>query len=75
MKLNHTKFFNIRLLTLALFLFLGTGTAVWAQEADTSMADIEFTEITPETTPASADTAAVAPANTTKDSKQRYYCR
>ncbi|MDR6782892.1 thiol:disulfide interchange protein [Pedobacter africanus] len=68
MKLNHTKFFNIRLLTLALFLFLGTGTAVWAQEADTSMADIEFTEITPETTPASADTAAVAPANTTKDS-------
>jgi thiol:disulfide interchange protein DsbD len=68
MKLNHTTFFNIRLLTLALFLFLGTGTAVWAQEADTSMADIEFTEITPETAPAPADTAAVAPANTTKDS-------
>ncbi|MDR6782138.1 thiol:disulfide interchange protein [Pedobacter africanus] len=57
---------SVKALVIGLFIFLGTGSAVWAQEADTTMSDLEFTEISSDAAP--ADTAAVAPANTTKDS-------
>jgi len=68
MKLNQTTFFNIRLLILGLFLFFGTTTAVLAQEADTSMAGIEFTEIAPDAAPSDTASAAVAPSGIAKDS-------
>ncbi|SMC90753.1 cytochrome c biogenesis protein CcdA, partial [Pedobacter africanus] len=57
---------SVKALVIGLFLFLGTGSVVWAQEADTTLSDLEFTEISSDAAP--ADTAAVAPASTTKDS-------
>nr|WP_121273314.1 thioredoxin family protein [Pedobacter schmidteae] len=61
---------NLRFFILALFLFLGTATATFAQ-ADTSTADLEFTEMAPETAPevAPKDTLAkVEAATAAKDS-------
>jgi len=57
---------SVKALVIGLFIFLGSGSTVWAQEADTTMSDLEFTEISSDAAP--ADTAVVAPANTTKDS-------
>ncbi len=54
---------SIKVLVLGAFFFLGSSTLVSAQEADTSFADMDFTEITEDTT-AAPDTAAVAPAST-----------
>jgi thiol:disulfide interchange protein len=68
MKLNHNMFKSIRLLILGIFIFFGTATSVLAQEADTATADLEFTEITPETAP--ADTvAATSPTTEVKTAK------
>lgn len=53
---------SMKMLVIGLFIFLGTTTSVLAQDADTSMADIEFTEIGPETTP--VDSVAATPATT-----------
>ncbi|WP_316818531.1 protein-disulfide reductase DsbD family protein [Pedobacter nyackensis] len=70
MKLNHHMFMRIRLLILGLFIFLGTATSVLAQDADTTISDLEFTEMGAETAP--VDTVAAAPTSTevkaTKDS-------
>ncbi len=63
-------FMRIRLLILGLFIFLGTATSVLAQDADTTISDLEFTEMGAETAP--VDTVAAAPTSTevkaTKDS-------
>jgi thiol:disulfide interchange protein len=58
MKLNHQLFLSVRILILGLFLFLGSATIAFAQEADASVDDLVFTEMGSET-----DTAAVAPVN------------
>lgn len=66
MKLNHHHIFmTLRILIFGLFIFLGSTNFVHAQEADTSLSDLEFTEIAPDTV-SPADTvaakAAVVPA-------------
>lgn len=60
MKLYHQMFIRVCVLILGTFIFLGATTTVLAQDTDTSMADLEFTEITAETAP--ADTAATVPS-------------
>ncbi|WEK21535.1 MAG: cytochrome c biogenesis protein CcdA [Candidatus Pedobacter colombiensis] len=57
---------SMKVLVIGLFLLFGSATCALAQEPDTSTADLEFTEIAPETTP-KADTAIVAPATTITD--------
>ncbi|MNX74358.1 Thiol:disulfide interchange protein DsbD precursor [compost metagenome] len=56
----------MKVLVIWLFLLFGAVTCAFAQEADTSMADLEFTEIGPDTT-TKVDTATVAPATTVTD--------
>ena len=53
---------SMKVLVIGLFILLGTVSTAFAQEADTSVADLEFTEIAPETAP--ADTVAAVPATT-----------
>jgi thiol:disulfide interchange protein len=61
---------RIKVLVIGVFIFFGSVTAAIAQETDTSLADLEFTEISPEAIP--ADTAVVKPitpaVQTVKDS-------
>ncbi|TKC62265.1 DUF255 domain-containing protein [Pedobacter hiemivivus] len=66
MRLNHNILISLRVLIVGLFIFFGTAGTVFAQEADTSTADLEFTEIAPEEAP-KVDTAVVAPATTVSD--------
>ncbi|TCC86734.1 protein-disulfide reductase DsbD family protein [Pedobacter hiemivivus] len=66
MRLNHNILISLRVLIVGLFIFFGTAGTVFAQEADTSTADLEFTEIAPEEAP-KVDTAIVAPATTVSD--------
>jgi len=53
---------SMKVLVIGLFIFLGTATSVFAQDADTSIADLEFTEMGAETAP--VDTVTTAPAST-----------
>ncbi|SDK50101.1 hypothetical protein SAMN04487898_1091, partial [Pedobacter sp. ok626] len=57
---------SMKVLVIWLFLLFGAVTCAFAQEADTSMADLEFTEIGPDTT-TKVDTATVAQATTVTD--------
>ncbi|WP_316814648.1 protein-disulfide reductase DsbD family protein [Pedobacter nyackensis] len=61
---------SMKMLVIGLFIFFGTATSVFAQDADTAISDLEFTEIGAETAP--VDTVAAAPTSTevkaTKDS-------
>ena len=59
---------SIKVLVIGLLILFGTSTAVLAQEADTSMAGIEFTEIAPDAAPSDTASAAVAPSGIAKDS-------
>jgi len=63
MRLNNL-IASTKVLVIAAFLCFVSATAVFAQEADTTMADIEFTDIAPEPAVAPKDTAAakVSPA-------------
>ncbi|WEK20810.1 MAG: cytochrome c biogenesis protein CcdA [Candidatus Pedobacter colombiensis] len=57
---------SLRVLVVGFLIFFGSGSA-FAQEADTSTAGLEFTEMAPEVTPAKVDTAVVVPATTVSD--------
>ncbi|TCC92766.1 protein-disulfide reductase DsbD family protein [Pedobacter hiemivivus] len=61
---------SMKVLVIGLFLLFGSVTCALAQEADTSTADLEFTEIAPEEAP-KADTAIVAPATTITDTTKK----
>lgn len=50
---------SIKMLVMGLLMFFGSVTAVFAQEADTSFSDIEFTEIKPDSIPKDSITATV----------------
>lgn len=56
LKYNQT---SIKMLVMGLLMFFGSVTAVFAQEADTSFSDIEFTEIKPDSVPKDSITATV----------------
>ncbi|SDL62525.1 thiol:disulfide interchange protein DsbD, partial [Pedobacter sp. ok626] len=66
MRLNNNIFISLRVLIVGLFIFFGSVSTVFAQEVDTSTADLEFTEIAPEEAP-KVDTAKVAPVTTVTD--------
>ncbi|TKC56167.1 DUF255 domain-containing protein [Pedobacter hiemivivus] len=61
---------SMKVLVIGLFLLFGSVTCALAQEADTSTADLEFTEIAPEEAP-KTDTAIVAPATTITDTTKK----
>ena len=63
MRLNHHIFMSMKMLVICLFIFFGSVASTLAQEADTSMAGLEFTEIAPETT-SPADSVVAAPVTT-----------
>jgi thiol:disulfide interchange protein DsbD len=56
LKYNQT---SIKMLVMGLLMLFGSVTATFAQEADTSFSDIEFTEIKPDSTPKDSITATV----------------
>ena len=56
LKYNQT---SIKMLVIGLLMLFGSVTTAFAQEADTSFSDIEFTEIKPDSTPKDSITATV----------------